>query len=243
MNDFLRRLGAQAIGKESGVRPVRARTVPVGGTQDPWAPEPETIHSPNVEADAAETTRSGMRADRARPDRHADRIPAPSGVAIGHDREDARDRKTSAADDPAPVGQTTHRLHAESTAIVQSGNDVPGEQGQRSIEPSATPHERPGPAETESAAGRAVAAHIGMPEPRYRERTAGPDGSGRTGSLRGELRPRRGEPSEVAPDVHIHIGRVELTALTPPARREPASMAKKPMSLDDYLRRRNGGTP
>ena len=43
------------------------------------------------------------------------------------------------------------------------------------------------------------------------------------------------------PDVHIHIGRVELTAIAPPqpARREPAN-TKKPMSLDEYLRRRSG---
>jgi hypothetical protein len=42
-------------------------------------------------------------------------------------------------------------------------------------------------------------------------------------------------------DVHIHIGRVELTAVAPaaPGRREPATGAKKPMSLDDYLRQRS----
>jgi hypothetical protein len=55
-----------------------------------------------------------------------------------------------------------------------------------------------------------------------------------------------GDPSEArlaaAPDVHIHIGRVELTAITPaaPARRESAANGKKPMSLEEYLRRRSG---
>jgi hypothetical protein len=45
-----------------------------------------------------------------------------------------------------------------------------------------------------------------------------------------------------APDVHIHIGRVELTAIAAAAapRRESAANAKKPMSLEEYLRRRNG---
>ena len=45
-----------------------------------------------------------------------------------------------------------------------------------------------------------------------------------------------------APDVHIHIGRVELTAVTSaaPARRESAATPKKPMSLEEYLRRRSG---
>lgn len=61
------------------------------------------------------------------------------------------------------------------------------------------------------------------------------------------VRDRPGDPRSVRPDaappadVHIHIGRVELTAITPastPARREPAAAAKKPMSLDEYLRQR-----
>jgi hypothetical protein len=44
------------------------------------------------------------------------------------------------------------------------------------------------------------------------------------------------------PDVHIHIGRIELTAIAAPAtpRRAPPASAKAPMSLDEYLRRRNG---
>jgi hypothetical protein len=51
------------------------------------------------------------------------------------------------------------------------------------------------------------------------------------------------EPPAPVPDVHIHIGRLELTALTaaPAPRRERATPEHKPMSLDDYLRRRNGG--
>jgi len=44
------------------------------------------------------------------------------------------------------------------------------------------------------------------------------------------------------PDVHIHIGRIELTALAAPAaRREAPPAERKPMSLEDYLGRRNGG--
>lgn len=54
---------------------------------------------------------------------------------------------------------------------------------------------------------------------------------------------RTGLPEPAAPEVHIHIGRVELTALqatqtgsTPRA----AAAGKKPMTLDEYLRLRNG---
>jgi hypothetical protein len=51
----------------------------------------------------------------------------------------------------------------------------------------------------------------------------------------------RFETASPAPDVHIHIGRIELTAIAPVAapRRESAN-TKKPMSLEEYLRRRNG---
>jgi hypothetical protein len=51
------------------------------------------------------------------------------------------------------------------------------------------------------------------------------------------------EPSAPVPDVHIHIGRLELTAVTAPAppRRERTASSHKPMSLEEYLRRRDGG--
>jgi hypothetical protein len=39
-----------------------------------------------------------------------------------------------------------------------------------------------------------------------------------------------------APDVHIHIGRIELTALTP----RRTTTATKAMPLDEYLQKRNG---
>ncbi len=46
------------------------------------------------------------------------------------------------------------------------------------------------------------------------------------------------------PDVHIHIGRIEISAVAaPPAapRKPPAKAGKPPMPLDEYLRRRDGG--
>jgi hypothetical protein len=50
------------------------------------------------------------------------------------------------------------------------------------------------------------------------------------------------DTAEHAPDVHIHIGRVELNAVMAPAasHRAPPANGKKPMSLDEYLRRRDG---
>lgn len=54
--------------------------------------------------------------------------------------------------------------------------------------------------------------------------------------------PPQAEPVPRQPDeVHIHIGRIEVTAIqeTAPARRE-ARKGPPPLSLDDYLARRNG---
>lgn len=47
------------------------------------------------------------------------------------------------------------------------------------------------------------------------------------------------------PDVHIHIGRVELTAVTAPLprRQERNPATKQQQSLNDYLQRRSGKTP
>lgn len=55
-----------------------------------------------------------------------------------------------------------------------------------------------------------------------------------------DLEPRTA-PMEIdsAPEVHIHIGRIELTAVTQPAQgKREAAVARKPMSLDEYLRQR-----
>jgi len=56
--------------------------------------------------------------------------------------------------------------------------------------------------------------------------------------------PRR-EPDQepvldAAPVTNIHIGRVELTSVAPLPRRAPGTPVKPPMSLDEYLRRRDG---
>jgi hypothetical protein len=82
------------------------------------------------------------------------------------------------------------------------------------------------------------------PEPEHRSPPASREGRERLAPLRPPPRAERERRAEIlapAPDVHIHIGRVELTALAPPvaSRRETASAARKPMSLDEYLRKRN----
>lgn len=50
-----------------------------------------------------------------------------------------------------------------------------------------------------------------------------------------------GRPASASvPEIHIHIGRVELTALqAASAKSTPRNIGKRPMSLDDYLRQRD----
>jgi hypothetical protein len=42
-------------------------------------------------------------------------------------------------------------------------------------------------------------------------------------------------------DIQIHIGRIEVTAVAQPTPRPAAAPARKAMSLDEYLGRRNRG--
>jgi hypothetical protein len=54
----------------------------------------------------------------------------------------------------------------------------------------------------------------------------------------------RGEAAQSGPEVHIHIGRIELTAATPaPVVRREAGAGRKPLSLDAYLKQRGSKSP
>jgi hypothetical protein len=49
---------------------------------------------------------------------------------------------------------------------------------------------------------------------------------------------------EETTEVHVHIGRIEVTAMHEPAPAKPAAARRPaPMSLDDYLAKRHGGRP
>ena len=51
-----------------------------------------------------------------------------------------------------------------------------------------------------------------------------------------------GTTANETPDIHVHIGRIEVTALPQTAAPQPKRrQGKSPMSLDDYLARKRGG--
>ncbi len=57
--------------------------------------------------------------------------------------------------------------------------------------------------------------------------------------------PHLSAPEPPAPTIRVAIGRIEVRAITPPpappARRETTARSGPPLSLDDYLKQRNGG--
>lgn len=55
--------------------------------------------------------------------------------------------------------------------------------------------------------------------------------------------PGRGGPADTTTEVHVSIGRIEVTAIHEPAApaQRPAARRKAPVSLDEYLARRQGG--
>jgi hypothetical protein len=58
-----------------------------------------------------------------------------------------------------------------------------------------------------------------------------------------DLRHGAATPSRASDEIQIHIGRIEVTAIHPaPVRTAPAKPARCGPSLDEYLRRRNGGS-
>jgi hypothetical protein len=92
---------------------------------------------------------------------------------------------------------------------------------QQSQARESTPAPSPGP-------GRA------RPRPEAR-----PGRTDHSGSAVTRVRDARTPDSHDLPDVHIHIGRIELTAVVPPTPRQPHA-SRPTLPLDEYLRRRDG---
>jgi hypothetical protein len=49
------------------------------------------------------------------------------------------------------------------------------------------------------------------------------------------------QKEKATPTIHVTIGRIEVRATPAPVQNKPKPKAQDPLSLDDYLRRRNGG--
>ena len=237
MSDFLHQLGQRAIGASSRLRPAGPTLVS----------EP----APEIAADSF-TARASLEA----PNTPARPAPVVSSVAVASDpsRPSTPDWRPGSAtrlrsDEPS---DDARRVHADDLA-----GDRNPPAGHR---PVVAPPAVPAAAVTDklsvaSAAGTDRAVRSKSPGERVRD-VAGqiaPAAAAQVARVtRGTLEavatadrrlsPPAARPAAAAPapEVNIHIGRIELTAVVtpPPERRETPPAVKT--SLDDYLRRRSG---
>jgi hypothetical protein len=257
MSGYLRRLGAQALGQVATLRPpaqsqptaVNDRvedtdssiSTPIPGPSSPAdeiAPEsakhgltaPATVRGPaDADPSPALPAKAIVRAPRTGPTNESD-IELENALAPKVPRDSPAQISPSDRVRPGPPRARNAMLGSrpETTLRIQPGQgEPPPSPLDKSDARSPAAIEPPRPPNRSSHNVRPA-----MPDARSLELQAG----------RSKSDPRADNAAAPAPDVHIHIGRVELTALMPPAapRREPTATAKKPMSLDEYLRRRDG---
>jgi hypothetical protein len=226
MSGFLHRLTAHALGQPPEIRPHAVQRWEAGPDDAQEIVAEETSPASTIERREAE--RAPVATAPAVPD-EAFRQPMPAAARPPGAAPEAaiqvaslRRRPSGVAarrpsDELAPITPSARRaepLVSRGESYVQRGSDASARE-RRDVPPHAEPARHDG--------ARIVAPD--MPAIAMRAPTA-------------DAARHPAEGTRHMPDVHIHIGRVELTALTPPAppRREPAA---KRGSLDEYLRRSN----
>jgi len=219
MSGLLRNLAAQALSLPPAMRPAARLRSGATSVQDEVIQE----HEPVIASKSAAIERPRVEDVQKRT---ANALPASSSTiqSTRFDRELATSLATREVTDHGD------RLEAAPVAAIAQPSDAPmadapaktanPREASRQIDTDEISRVRPNPI-------RATRQHL-----RSREAPARFEVSARA---------RERIVQESAPaDVHIHINRVELTALTAPApsRRASASQLNKPMSLDQYLQQR-----
>jgi hypothetical protein len=223
MSGYLRWLAQRALGPATGVRPARRPPSLASGTS--LGGEGAAAFAAAVPGDfgAAERPFDARSPEPARPAR-ADAVPSSPRKSIEPPRTTTADDFSAAASrgqvvpEPQPDSDPGRRVQP---AIGSAEDDRP-----LRARPEIADHKP----SSDVSGSRAL-----VPQPTTRIATR----SARSRPAGDPAQPRAAAPP--APDVHIHIGRVELTAVTAaaPPRRESAVNVNKPMSLEEYLRRRS----
>lgn len=193
---------------------------PIGYATRPRAVAADHIEDPSPER----TSRDGP---AKRPMAEADAIVMPPGNSL-------RTSEGTQPTVPSPIDVEGARPTAQHVLPQPSPTDV-------RVPPAAHDREREQAAPLASVSPRPTSA-LQTPSRLHTRPAVVPSTPTRT-RQQPDRRIRRAD-AETAPEVHIHIGRIELTAVAPPKppRRESAA-ARKPMSLDEYLQHRNRKTP
>jgi hypothetical protein len=236
---YLQRLVTTAAQGDAGVHPIvrpwQAGTSPAERTWLDFADEDET-HAAPAEARilAGGTAPAGGTAAPAA-------APVPDGPAPGHDQPRPAAGRGRVAAEPHPAPETMTPLFGAIPApdpvgparaariggVTRSPAARRSRPGPAAVHPSGPADERGTPADParpgpRPAASQPVPAALPLFHQELRDRT-GPAGSARAGAA------DRG-------DIEIHIGRIEVTAVSPPPAAPAAKAARKSISLDDYLR-------
>jgi hypothetical protein len=234
VSGYLRQLARQATGEHvpGQPRPLLQPNSPgpVRGETDTGLVEAyEERSEPREEADHPPTRAKPSRPSTVTPSSQPvfatpERLPPQPPADLNHDS--ARQRGT----DPAPATPSTLQPRLDAIEILlpaQSRDKSPGGQDDHKVA---------------AAADRDTTEHAPVPVRPATATTPLQASPARNDDRRRERNDdrRKPEPAAPTPEVHIHIGRVELTALqTPHPKSAPRSTGKKPMSLDDYLRQRD----
>jgi hypothetical protein len=246
MSSFLHRLGERALGKGSairplppGLRPVEAREPSAEIALEIDAERPAAVPDPRVAAHERSRSTGATRRQGPVPERETHGEAAAAALklhpgSIGPVEQVQATQGTGSATAPAP----RDTLHV-----------APADQPVHQPRPDRVRRQDRAPDPVQMDAVRVAASAIEAADIEKwflpaRHRNA-PQAQATPRSMTcGEPTRRATEAAAHAPDVHIHIGRIELTALAPPSppRRDAATSAKKPMSLDEYLRKRNRTT-
>jgi hypothetical protein len=250
MSGYLHRLGAQAIGEKTGVHPPARLSAaierlapivafdadassPTLGFRTPFGARDSSVHLPGVlpknhsEPQLANPAGKREFAEAPSPPPVARAISVPNSQSTRDNNEPLR--KKSQDEILPKTSVVVERIEAREHQLARSRTELP------------LAHPPPQAPRTTIQSRREEAPRPDEPV-RAPRRNSELKQAPLNETLRTPLRPRFFQPAAPAPDVHIHIGRVELTALMRPEkpRRENATPAKKPMSLDEYLRRRGG---
>jgi hypothetical protein len=174
--------------------------------------------------------------------RHLDEQP------IDHEREDAPDAHARRPNDAGAARASFRSLLTREEAETEVKGSAAKSGDGLGARPGAAPSHPLGAAPSHPLAPLCPARATPLVEPAARHgETEGPPAPVPVASAR--LKPAGDEwPAPAGlqqpsgDDIHIHIGRVEVTAVPPPTPRPVAAPARKTMTLEEYLGRRNGAS-
>lgn len=250
MTGYLQRLALSAV-RPAAIHPVRASIF--SNSEDAGAPEPHATEEEIVTtASPARSTPDAPHSPifRSLPTPGAGARPQSASLPAGNPPEHAPNEADHAA---ATRGEFLHQNERDAETARQQPEFL--EQSERAVETSASPAMEPA-GEAPHARDRDVADQVRSPSPerpfvpllevQVREPAAPATWAGRSSPAAvsryaNESATRYSHPARMQPDeIEIHIGRIEVTAVqaAPPS---PATPRRQTPSLDDYLRRRNGG--